>query len=108
MSRKEPTPGIWSWYWRIDQATGETDCRVVAQERPGAGVSVCRAPRYANEQQWEADAPLLASAKDLLAACEAALPILEHLWRNETFEGANTYTQMKAAIAKTKGGKVKP
>jgi hypothetical protein len=44
----------WQWYWR--QEDGEANCGVLYEERPGMAHSVCRAPRYEKEEQWEANA----------------------------------------------------
>lgn len=98
----EPTPGKWRWYWRKSYLAGETDCGVVAEERPGLGVSVCRAPRYQTKEQWEVDGPVLAAAKDLLAACTAAC---DDVLGSNGLHGLDdgVLAQLLAAIAKAQG-----
>lgn len=60
------TKGSWDWYWRFDNSTNEADCGVASS----GGYSVCRAPRYQEKKQWEADARLIAAAPDMLEALE--------------------------------------
>ena len=62
----------WKWNWQ--QVDGEADCGIFYEEHPGMAYSVCRAPRYATKEQWEATATLICKAvnchNDLLAACK--------------------------------------
>lgn len=104
MKHTEVTPGEWTWYWRKDDHTGETDCGVVAEDRPGEGVSVCRAPRYQTEKQWAVDGPLLASAKDLLAAFEEAVKWADTMDIGDKGDG-DPISTWREAISKAKGGK---
>jgi hypothetical protein len=62
----EVTPGPWQWYWRVEGR--EANCGVYYEERPGMAHSVCRAPRYVTQEQWEANARLIAAAPLMLAA----------------------------------------
>jgi len=45
----------------MDNDSLETDCGIVTVD----GYSICRAPRYQKEQQWEADARLIAKAPEM-------------------------------------------
>ena len=54
-----PTVGRWTHYWKTNDQ-GETDCGVVTEH----GCSVCRAPRYQTQAQWEANANLICQAHD--------------------------------------------
>jgi len=60
------TPGPWQWYWRVGEHL-RADCGVFHEIREGQAVAVCRAPQYAGQRQWEADARLIAAAPELLA-----------------------------------------
>lgn len=40
----------YQWYWRARD--GEADCGIFYEERPGHAYSVCRAPRYAKQEEW--------------------------------------------------------
>lgn len=60
------TPGPWEWDWR--QIDGEADCGVRWIKCEGHAYSVCRAPRYQSQEQWEADARLITAAPELLEA----------------------------------------
>jgi hypothetical protein len=44
----------------------EADCGVYSERFEGQAISICRAPRYEKEKQWEANAALIAAAPDLL------------------------------------------
>jgi hypothetical protein len=63
------TPGPWEWYWRVDEDL-HADCGVFHEKYAGQAYSVCRAPRYQSQEQWEADARLITAAPDLLDALE--------------------------------------
>lgn len=97
----------WSWDWRASES-GEADCGVFAEERPGMAYAVCRCPRYMREEEWRSIAPVLAAAPDLLAACEAAIDYAETCRDMPEFSsgyciGPDHYQAIKAAIAKAKG-----
>lgn len=70
------TPGPWTWYWR--QVAGEADCGVMSGAESGRARSVCRAPRYESEEQWEANARLICTAQELLEALKFARQIIGH------------------------------
>lgn len=55
----------WQYYWRKNEETGETDCGVYYEDFPGRADSVCRAPRYQTEEQWEKDASLICSVHEM-------------------------------------------
>lgn len=65
------TAGPWKYSWR--QVDGEADCGVFAEPHEGQAYSVCRAPLYQTEEQWDADARLIAAAPELLAALIGAV-----------------------------------
>lgn len=62
MSETKWTDGTWQWYWRYDEKKDEADCGVFVQEFTGMARSICRAPRYDTQAQWEANARLIAQA----------------------------------------------
>ena len=95
------TDGKWKPYWRLNEKDGETDCGIVSDN----GWSVCRCPRYQTEQQWKADGALLASAKELYEALEAAVAELSSIhgaFGDKTNAGAhsNALKLGRAALAK--------
>lgn len=53
------TQGGWRSYWR-ENDEGHADCGVTASLREGMGHSVCRAPRFQKQSQWEIDGGLIA------------------------------------------------
>ncbi len=64
----EHTPGPWEWYWRVNDDNLEADCGVLSDVKSGRARSICRCPRFEAEDQWRANARLIAAAPDLLAA----------------------------------------
>ena len=68
------TPGPWDWYWR--GSDGEADCGVYWEKYQGHAYSVCRAPRYQTEEQWAADARLIAAAPESHEANKLSLTVL--------------------------------
>ena len=94
------TPGPWGWYWRNED--GKANCGVFWQERKGMAYSVCRAPSYETQEQWEANAHLIAAAPELLEALVALMPDAEA----NDFGGPDTGARLaaaRAAIAKATG-----
>ena len=86
----EHTPGPWSWDaygWDL-VAPGAT---VLLVQQDSNGYIVCKAS--------EADKNLIAAAPDLLAACEAAVALMEDF----EFKGTNPHELCTAAIAKARG-----
>ena len=69
------TPGPWQWYWRLGEAL-KADCGVFAEPRPGHAYSVCRAPQYEGQAQWEANARLISAAPEMYEALLAILPFI--------------------------------
>ncbi len=68
------TPGPWRWHWGVNEEL-HADCGVYSEKREGQAYSVCRAPRYESQAQWEANARLIAAAPELL---EVAKDLLRH------------------------------
>ena len=94
------TPGPWDWYWR--ESDGEADCGVYWEKYQGQAYSVCRAPRYQTEEQWAADARLIAAAPELLEALIDARKQLEAYEEALNGEDYNS-PRINAAIAKATG-----
>lgn len=92
------TPGPWTWYWRQDNGN-EADCGVMSGAESGRARSVCRAPRYESEKQWEANARLISAAPELLEALQAMLRAETN--QHHATAGALAY----AAITKATGEK---
>jgi hypothetical protein len=65
----EHTRGLWKWNWKINDRL-ECECGIYSEYEEGQAVSICRAPRYEKEKQWEANALLITAAPDLLKACK--------------------------------------
>ncbi len=87
----------WKWYWKINDRL-EADCGVFSESITGQAVSVCRTPRYEKEEQWEANARLIASAPDLLEACKYVIEQLRNV-KGKTFP----ILPILNAIAKAEG-----
>ncbi len=66
--------GPWKWYWKTTE--GEADCGVLWEQCPGMAYSICRAPRYIKERDWNDVAPLIAAAPELLEALKLACEVL--------------------------------
>jgi hypothetical protein len=95
MTDAKHTQGPWQWYWR--QEGREADCGVFWQERSGLAYSVCRAPRYVEQSQWEANARLIAAAPELLA-------LLQETLRPGAYGiGSTLAERIEAAVAKAGG-----
>jgi hypothetical protein len=94
------TPGPWQYYWRLDKQE-HTDCGVFWEKHKGQAYSVCRAPRYEQKEQWEANARLIAAAPDLLEALLVVMsyPVVRNCLEVEHNDAA------RAAIAKATGEK---
>ena len=92
------TPGPWYWYWR--QSDGETDCGVYSEKHQGHAYSVCRAPRYQTEDQWAADARLIAAAPELLNLAERVARLNRDAGRIGAGMLAHLIDEARAAIAK--------
>ena len=96
------TPGPWVWYWRNED--GEANCGVFWHER--MAYSVCRAPRYETQEQWEANARLIAAAPDLLETLMELVEIasvLEPTCLGNSRAKENRMDRARAAIAKAIG-----
>ena len=99
----------WKWYWKINDRL-EADCGVFSESITGQAVSVCRAPRYEKEEQWEANARLIVQAPGLLEACKEINKFFYgengHTWRGEkNMKGIIPYAyKINRAIAKAEGG----
>jgi hypothetical protein len=101
-------PGPWRWYWRVED--GKANCGVYWEKRLGQSYSVCRAPQYEKQKQWEANARLIAAAPELLEAARLGLAIAGG-WIQSELEGTahhqeelNRLEPIRAAIAKAEGG----
>ena len=101
------TPGPWQWYWRVGEHL-KADCGVFHEVREGQAVAVCRAPQYAGQRQWEADARLIAAAPEMYEALLAILPFIPISSASEG--GAAKFSanvraadQVRAAIDKAEG-----
>lgn len=88
------TTGPWKYYWRINEC-GEADCGVFGEKSPGQAWAVCRAPRYEGQEQWEANARLIAAAPDLLEALIGVVRVADRA--TDEFDAA------RAAIRKATG-----
>lgn len=75
MSAKH-TPGPWKWHPKF--IIGERNGSVYAEPNEGHAYAIAMQPRHVSDGQWAADARLIASAPDLLAALKVALPGLAH------------------------------
>lgn len=91
------TPRPWKWYWKINDGL-EADCGIYSEYTYGQAVSICRAPRYEKEEQWEANARLIASAPELLEEHKRWAKILGHIivtFLQGNYEALNIYSKMK-------------
>lgn len=89
------TAGRWQYYWRTNDA-GEADCGVFYEERAGLAHSVCRAPRYQKQDQWDADGNFIASARTdvprLVQALRYAVKVIDgiaaspDMWRSDIID----------------------
>lgn len=80
MSNIQPTQGLWKWHWRFEN--GEANGSVYAEPREGHAYAVAICPRYQTKEQWEADAPVIAAAKEMLAALKTAAEIFDDMMRH--------------------------
>ncbi len=97
------TPGPWQWYWRLGENL-KADCGVFSETRPGHAYSVCRAPQYEGQAQWEANARLIAAAPELLEACQTVLAGIERgLPIDANTVNGLVVARLRAAIAKAEG-----
>ena len=78
MSAHKHTPGPWTWDWH--QVEGEADCGVRSELKAGHAFSVCRAPRYQTQKQWEDDARLIAAAPDSYEANRKFIAAANSVW----------------------------
>ena len=100
---KEPTPAPWKWYWKLNEHL-EADCGVYWELREGLAISVCRAPRYETKEQWEANAPLICAAQDLLEACHKLIVTAENAPPTQFIKYLDEAVKAaKQAIAKAEG-----
>ena len=100
------SPGPWQWYFKIDDNL-EADCGVYYEERPGMVYAICRAPRYEGEQQWKANARLIAAAPELLEAlkeCKKVLAVENSLRDNYGWD-IFIAEYINPVIKKAEGGK---
>ena len=118
MSEGKWTRGPWKWHWRAGDESAPGS--VYAEPHDGHVYAVAMMPRYQTEEQWEADASLIAAAPEMLEACEAALEydaeIQKHAAANakdpKSWVGCEKLDELyekwisasRAAIAKAKGG----
>ena len=86
MSESKFTSGPWRWHWRFEEgvATGS----VFSEPRPGHAYAVAMCPRYQSEDQWRADAALIAAAPCMLEALAGLEQFFERPGENsiERFE----------------------
>jgi hypothetical protein len=93
------TPGPWKWYWRKEE--GEANCGVFWEKREGQAISVCRAPRYEKQEQWETNAALISAAPDLADALERTVNALDLVLRQKPLRDATeTFAEARAALEK--------
>ena len=85
------SPGPWS-----EDPEGEVAYTVEDAE----GVPICDVYR---ETHGEANARLIASAPELLAALKSCVPFVEHVAAQSGGDGSLTLAQIRAAIAKAEG-----
>lgn len=57
------TAGPWEWCYRVNE-NDENDGSVFWMKREGHAYCVAKAPRYQTEEQWAADAALIAAAPE--------------------------------------------
>lgn len=74
--RAKHTAGPWKWHWRSEG--GLSTGSVYAEPRTGHAYAVAICPQYQKRSQWEADARLIASAPDLLAALRGLVKVNEN------------------------------
>lgn len=67
MENKTHTYSPWTWH-SAKNDDGTNNGSVIHLERPGMAHCVCKAPQYQTDDQWEADATLIAAAPDMLEA----------------------------------------
>jgi hypothetical protein len=89
------TQGPWDWH-QSKNDDGTHNGSVIYLERPGMAHCVCKAPRYQTDEQWEADACLIAAAPDMLEA-------LENLENDDGSIPDHAWKLVQDAISKAKG-----
>lgn len=96
------TPGPW---WHDDDGFVRADVGTSGDFVYSAPVADPHATKDIDPDEREANAHLIAAAPDLLAACEAVLPIIESLdsAKEEGDDDEPLAAQLRAAIAKAKG-----
>jgi len=92
------TQGPWTWH-NAKNDDGTHNGSVIYEKRPGMAYCVCKAPRYQTDDQWEADAALIAAAPDLLSALNEMLITFQ---ANEEYddESRDSCELARKAIAK--------
>lgn len=90
------TPGPWKWHWKLDGL--KADCGVFSEKTEGHAYSICRAPVFEAQDQWEANARLISAAPDMLEALEALVQADASGELDDSM-----FAAARAAIAKAKG-----
>ena len=97
------SPGPWKIYWGNDNETGQYPAEIgCATGHPVAYIPV---PDPAASGTTVSNAQLIAAAPELLAACQAVMPILRAYIHPDQFDGhaARAMILVRDALAKAKG-----
>lgn len=101
-----PTPGPWHVSEREGRALGQYGHHVASSHYSRTGVgdgrdSICDVRGGDSQEEWLANARLIAAAPALLAACEAALPFYETC---DDPDADRVASLLRSALAQAKGG----
>ena len=100
------TPGPWVYHSDMHE-NGENNGSVIWLERRGMAHCVCKAPRYATEEQWKSNAPLIAASPEMYEALKELVHL--HLCDQEGMmpvdpeDFINAVDKAAQAIAKAEG-----
>ena len=95
------TLGPWKWH-AAKHDDGRNNGSVISGADTGLAYCICKAPQFATEKDWAANARLIAAAPELLDACEGLLSALDEDCQSPSRRDELMFAA-RAAVAKARG-----